>query len=84
VARFHLIVSQPGTVVLKVQGHEGISARLDGKPIELKNEVPLALTAGRHTVTFVSGSDKPADQNLRVELGEGNETTAKVRVVGRR
>jgi putative heme-binding domain-containing protein len=84
VVRFHLLVSQPGVVVLKFQGHQGLSGRIDGKAFELKDEVPLELGAGRHTVTFVASANTSPDQTLRVELSEGADTTAKARLEGRR
>ncbi|MCC7425232.1 MAG: hypothetical protein IT428_33595, partial [Planctomycetaceae bacterium] len=84
VVRFHLIVTQPGTVLLKIQGHEGVDVRVDGKAFEPKSTMSLELSAGRHTVTFSGGPKASDGQDLRVELVDGPETTAKVRLEGRR
>ena len=80
VVRCQLDVTTAGNVKLKLNNAEGLLGWLDNAPLEMKNEIPVEVKQGVHTLTFAISNQKHAD-GLRLELGEVAGSGARVQFV---
>jgi putative heme-binding domain-containing protein len=79
--RCQLDVSTPGKVKLLLNGTAGVTAWLNGDPLEANETLELTLTAGVHTLTFAL--DRVARKDgLRCTLEDVPGSPARVRLVG--
>jgi putative heme-binding domain-containing protein len=79
--RFHLDVSTPGDVILKLNSTEGLRAWLDTTPVDVKTDTKLKLASGPHAVTLAIDRDVRKEA-LRVELDEAPGSPVRVRLIG--
>ncbi|HZT79381.1 MAG TPA: HEAT repeat domain-containing protein, partial [Gemmataceae bacterium] len=79
--RCQLDVSTAGKVKLLLNSAAGVTAWLDGAPIEAKAEMVLDLPAGLRTLTFAVEPGKRKEA-LRLELDDVPGSPARARVVG--
>jgi putative heme-binding domain-containing protein len=75
IGRCQLDVSQPGPVTLRVNAVEGLQLWLDQDTVELRHEITLNLTPGKHTLTFAIDLSVRS-HGLRCELHDIAESSA--------
>jgi putative heme-binding domain-containing protein len=80
-ARCQLDVTTPGKVRLLVNKTLGVSAFLDGKPVDAKEEMVLDLATGQHTLTLVVDLGQRRE-GLRLELDDVPGSPARAALVG--
>jgi putative heme-binding domain-containing protein len=78
--RFQVEVSQPGTATVRLGEPKGLSLWLNDKPIPVREEMPLELPVGVHTITLAVNQALHA-QPLKVELVDAPSNTAKLELV---
>lgn len=81
VVRCQLDITTGGKVLLKLGSTAGLSAWLDGSPVEISEALTLDLAAGVHTLTLAADVEK-RKEGLRVELEDVAGSGARVRIVG--
>jgi putative heme-binding domain-containing protein len=81
VVRFQLDATTAGAAKLRFNNPAGLTAYLDGKPLDVRAETPLDLKVGTATVTLVIDRVKRTD-DVRVELDDAAGSPARVSVVG--
>jgi hypothetical protein len=74
-------VKSAGQVGLKVNGKDGLSLWIDGKPVDVADRVEVELGEGRHSVVFRVDLTKRT-AGLRAELVKVNGSEAEAAVVG--
>jgi putative heme-binding domain-containing protein len=80
-ARCQLEATTPGKVKLRLNSAEGLTVWLDQAPVDVKAEMVLDLTAGKHTLTFAVDLGRRHD-GLRCELDDVPGSPARAQVVG--
>jgi putative heme-binding domain-containing protein len=80
VVRCQIDATTAGSVKLKLNNAEGVMGWLDHSPLEMKNEIPVDVKQGVHTLTFAIINRQHPD-GLRVELGEVAGSGARVQFV---
>jgi putative heme-binding domain-containing protein len=81
VARCQVAASGQGEVTLHIDGiAEGLQFFVDGKTLLTAKKVPLTLSPGTHTLTFIVPRDQMTD-GLRCELTEAPSSPVKARFV---
>jgi len=82
-SRFQLDVTTAGKALLKFNNVAGLSAWLDGNPVEFTkdNALPLDLTAGVRTLTLAFDAVQRKEA-LRCELEDVADSPARVRILG--
>jgi putative heme-binding domain-containing protein len=79
--RCQLDATTGGKVTLRLNAADGLTAWLNGAPIEAKGEMVLDLPAGLHTLTFAVDRSRRRE-GLRGELDDVPGSPARVRVLG--
>lgn len=79
--RCQVEVTTPGALLMRLNMHDGITAWIDGMPIELAPETRINLTTGLHTVTFAVETGK-RKLPLQCEFDDASGSKASFRVVG--
>jgi putative heme-binding domain-containing protein len=81
VARCQLEVTTPGKVRLRLNSAQGVTAWMDGQPLEATAAMVVDLASGVHTLTIAIDRVQRHD-GLRCELDDVPGSSARVRVVG--
>jgi hypothetical protein len=79
--RCQLDVTTPGKVRLLLNSARGLTAFVDGKPVEAREELVLDLAPGQHTLTLVVDLEQ-RHEGLRVELDDVAGSPARAALVG--
>jgi putative heme-binding domain-containing protein len=79
--RCQLDVTTAGKAKLLLNSAKGVKGWLDGEPVEAREEMPLDLGPGTHTLTFAVDRGSRTEA-LRVELDDVPGSPARLRVVG--
>jgi putative heme-binding domain-containing protein len=79
--RCQLDVSTAGAVRLRLNSIKGLTAWLDGAPLDVKATMAIDLSAGVHTLTFAVDLAERRE-GLRCELDDQPGSPARVRLVG--
>ena len=74
-------MSTPGKARLRLNSAGGVTAWLDGKPVEVKEAMELDLPAGTRTLALALDAGKRTE-GLRLEVEDVPGSPARVRPVG--
>ena len=77
-------VTSAGPLSIRVGDPSGLSASLDGKPLDLASAAPQPLAVGRHTLDLIVDTKARGDRPLSVEVSRPAGESAEYSVVGGR
>lgn len=81
-AKCEINVLTPGLIRIRVNSPKGLTASLDGVPLEVKEHTDVELKIGIHALKFELDDPHRTSEGLRVEVEEAPGSAGRVQVVG--